>query len=126
MNINNNASNVKRELLVRIARLQLEGELDSRKINKIPTEMRPANSQPIGCCIYHDRELLKMRLLARMGISVENYNFFDFKTRKFFFGQNINLVLILLEPYSKKLYDKRETAARKDAARNIERAIKNR
>ena len=46
MNINNNASNVKRELLVRIAKLQLEGELDSRKINKIPTEMRPANSQP--------------------------------------------------------------------------------
>ncbi len=74
MNINNNASNVKRELLVRIAKLQLEGELDSRKINKIPTEMRPANSQPIGCCIYHDRELLRMRLIARMGISVENYN----------------------------------------------------
>ena len=74
MNINNNATNVKRELLVRIAKLQLEGELDSRKINKIPTEMRPAGTAPVGCCIYHDRELLRMRLLARMGISVENYN----------------------------------------------------
>ena len=70
MNINNNASNVKRELLVRIAKLQLEGELDSRKINKIPTEMRPANTQSIGCCIYHDRELLRMRLLARMGKTI--------------------------------------------------------
>ena len=74
MNINNNATNVKKELLVRIAKLQLDGELDSRKINKIPTEMRPSSAAPIGCCIYHDRELLRMRLLARMGISVENYN----------------------------------------------------
>lgn len=74
MNINNNATNVKKELLVRIARLQLAGELDSRKINRIPTEMRPSGEPPLGCCTYHDRELLRMRLLARMGISVENYN----------------------------------------------------
>ena len=77
MNINNNATNVKRELLVRIAKLQLAGELDSRKINKIPIEMRPAGTPPIGCCTYHDRELLRMRILARMGISVENYNDFS-------------------------------------------------
>ena len=74
MNLNNNATNVKRELLVRIAKLQLDGELDTVKINKIPTQMRPSGSQPLGCCIYHDRELLRMRILARMGISVENYN----------------------------------------------------
>ena len=74
MNINNNANKVKKELLVRIAKLQLEGKLDSREINKIPIEMRPAGSTPIGCCIPHDRELLRMRILARMGISVENYN----------------------------------------------------
>lgn len=74
MNINNNANNVKRELLVRIASLQLEGKLDSREINKIPIIMKPNGANPIGCCIFHDRELLKMRILARMGISVENYN----------------------------------------------------
>lgn len=74
MNINNNATNVKKELLVRIAKLQLAGVLDSREINKIPREMKPAGSNPISCCIFHDRELLKMRTLARMGISVENYN----------------------------------------------------
>lgn len=74
MNINNNATNVKRELLVRIAKLQLEGKLDSREINKIPIIMKPNGENPIGCCVFHDRELLKMRILARMGISVENYN----------------------------------------------------
>lgn len=74
LNINNNATNVKRELLVRIAKLQLAGQLDSRQINKIPSQMRPTGSAPIGCCVFHDRELLRMRILARMGISVENYN----------------------------------------------------
>ena len=74
MNINNNANKVKKELLVRIAKLQFAGKLDSREINKIPAEMRPSGAAPIGCCIPHDRELLRMRILARMGISVENYN----------------------------------------------------
>lgn len=57
MNINNNATNVKKELLVRIAKLQLAGMLDSREINKIPTQMKPMGANPIGCCIFHDREL---------------------------------------------------------------------
>ena len=74
LNINNNAANVKHELLVRIAKLQLSGKLDSREVNRIPIQMKPAGSMPIGCCLFHDRELLKMRILARMGISVENYN----------------------------------------------------
>lgn len=74
MNLNNNSNNTKHELLVKLAKLQLDGKLDSREINKIPIQMTPNKNQPIGCCIYHDRELLKMRILARMGISVENYN----------------------------------------------------
>lgn len=74
LNINNNSTNVKRELLVRIAKLQLAGILDGREVNKIPSQMRPKGTNPIGCCLFHDRELLKMRILARMGISVENYN----------------------------------------------------
>ena len=47
MNINNNATNVKKELLVRIAKLQLAGMLDSREINKIPTQMKPMGANPI-------------------------------------------------------------------------------
>ena len=74
MNINNNSNNVKKELLVRIAKLQLAGKLDTREVNKIPSQMRPKGTAPIGCCLFHDRELLRMRILARMGISVENYN----------------------------------------------------
>lgn len=74
LNINNNAANVKRELLVKIAKLQLNGKLTEKDINKIPKEIAPKNKTPIKCCIYHDREVLKLRILARLGISVENYD----------------------------------------------------
>ena len=73
LNINNNAANVKRDLLVHIARLQMDGKLDTSEISRIPKELAPRDKQPITCCIFHDRELLKMRILARMGISVEQY-----------------------------------------------------
>lgn len=71
LNINNNTSNIKREILVRIARLQLEGKLEEG-VHFIPREMAPRNSTPMRCCIYHDREILRMRVLARMGWSIEN------------------------------------------------------
>nr|MCR5762388.1 4Fe-4S binding protein [Treponema sp.] len=71
LNINNNTSNIKREILVRIARLQLEGKLEEG-VHFIPREMAPRNSVPMRCCIYHDREILRMRVLARMGWSIED------------------------------------------------------
>jgi len=73
LNINNNASNVKREILVRIAKLQLAGKLEEG-VNYIPRELAPKDSKSIRCCIYHDREILKMRVLARLGCSVEEYD----------------------------------------------------
>lgn len=71
LNINNNTSNVKREILVRIAKLQLEGKLEEG-VHFIPREMVPRNKPPLRCCIFHDREIIRMRTIARMGISVEN------------------------------------------------------
>ena len=73
LNINNNAANVKREILVRITRLQLDGKL-TEGVHYIPREMAPLDSKPIRCCIYHDRAILRMRVLARLGISIENYD----------------------------------------------------
>ena len=73
LNINNNAAQLKREILVRIAKLQLEGRLEEG-VHYIPREMAPQGSEPIRCCIYHDREILRMRVMARLGCSVENYD----------------------------------------------------
>ncbi len=73
LNINNNAAQIKREILVRIAKLQLQGKLEEG-VHYIPREMAPKGSEPLGCCIYHDREILRMRVMARLGCSVEEYD----------------------------------------------------
>jgi [FeFe] hydrogenase (group B1/B3) len=73
LNINNNASQLKREILVRIAKLQLEGKL-VEGVHYIAREMAPKGSPSIRCCIFHDREILRMRVLARLGCSVETYD----------------------------------------------------
>ena len=71
LNLNNNSGRIKREILVRIATLQLEGKLEEG-VSSIPKELAPKGGQPIRCCIYHDREILKLRTVARLVISVEN------------------------------------------------------
>ena len=70
LNLNNKTANIKHEVLVRIAKLQLEGKLEEG-VHFIPREMAPRDRPPMRCCIYHDRELLRMRVLARLGFSIE-------------------------------------------------------
>ena len=71
LNVNNNAAALKRDILVRITKMQLDGSL-LKNIRYIPRELAPRDSKPMRCCIYHDREILKMRVAARMGFSVED------------------------------------------------------
>lgn len=71
LNINNKTANIKHEILVRIARLMMENKLQEG-VHFIPREMAPRDRKPFRCCIFHDREILRMRVLARMGFSVEN------------------------------------------------------
>ncbi len=70
LNVNNNAAMLKREILVRITKMQLNNTL-LKNVRYIPRELAPAGSKPVRCCIYHDREILKMRTAARLGFSVE-------------------------------------------------------
>lgn len=73
LNINNNSSKLKQEILVRLAKLQLEGNLVDG-VHFIPRELAPRGSTPTRCCIFHDREILRMRTIARLGSSVEDYD----------------------------------------------------
>ena len=73
LNVNNASSNLKREILVRIAQLQLEGNLEYGA-HLIPREMAPRGKQSFRCCIFHDREIIRQRVIARLGISVEGYD----------------------------------------------------
>ena len=71
--INNNAFRIKREILVRIARLQLAGNL-SAGVHTIPRELAPKGAEPVRCCVYHDREMLRQRVISRLGHSLEDYD----------------------------------------------------
>ncbi|MCF0242309.1 MAG: 4Fe-4S binding protein [Treponema sp.] len=71
LNINNNANQIKTEILIRIIKLQLEGNL-KKGVHYIPKQMAPKTREPYTCCIYHDREILRQRVIARLGCAVEN------------------------------------------------------
>jgi [FeFe] hydrogenase (group B1/B3) len=73
LNINNNAARIKREILARIAKLQLEGNL-VEGVHNIPRDMAPRGAEPVRCCVYHDRQILRMRVIARLGLSLEQYD----------------------------------------------------
>lgn len=73
LNLNNNFSCLKREILVRIARLQFAGKLPEG-IHAIAEELAPKGLKPIRCCVYHDREILRQRVIARLGCGLEDYD----------------------------------------------------
>lgn len=73
LNLNNGAALLKREILVRLAKLQLDGLLEEG-VHAIPREMAPLNGEHFRCCVYHDREILRMRVIARLGHSLEAYD----------------------------------------------------
>jgi [FeFe] hydrogenase (group B1/B3) len=73
LNLNNNFSRLKREILVRIARLQFEGKLPEG-VHAIAGELAPKDRKPIRCCVYHDREILRQRVIARLGWGLEDYD----------------------------------------------------
>jgi [FeFe] hydrogenase (group B1/B3) len=67
----NEASHIRRELLLRVAKLFYEGAL-AEKAGRIPLEMRPKGYPPSRCCIYKDRSILRYRVLATLGFRVED------------------------------------------------------
>jgi [FeFe] hydrogenase (group B1/B3) len=76
MTLNNNASRLKREILVKVAALAFEGRLEEGA-DRIPLELAPRGSTPHRCCLFHDREIIKYRILAQLGFSAEAIGDYD-------------------------------------------------
>lgn len=71
MQSDNNTTRIRRELLVRIARMFFEGNL-LESINRLPIKMRPKNSPISRCCIHKERAVLKYRSMAILGFGAED------------------------------------------------------
>ncbi|MBU1107766.1 MAG: monomeric [FeFe] hydrogenase [Candidatus Riflebacteria bacterium] len=71
MNYINNAAIIKRQLIVRLAKMMLAGNLNSR-IDFIPLQQAPKDYEAMRCCVHHDRAVLHHRLMALLGFAIEN------------------------------------------------------
>lgn len=69
MNYINNATLIKRELIIKLARLFFQNRVE--RIDRIPIEMFPKNGSSLRCCIHKDRAIIKYRLMALLGHRVE-------------------------------------------------------
>lgn len=67
----NNAAIIKRQLMVRLARMMLAGNLNSQ-VDFIPMQQTPRESASMRCCVHHDRAVLRYRLMALLGFAAEN------------------------------------------------------
>ena len=66
----NGATFLRRELMIRVVRAFDAGTL-ADEIDHIAVHLRPKNGDSSRCCIYHDRAVIKYRLMALLGVSVE-------------------------------------------------------
>ena len=69
--MNQAAQYIRRELAIRLVRAFDAGTLRD-EIDNIPVKLRPKNEPSSRCCIYHDRAVLKYRLMALLGYSIED------------------------------------------------------
>lgn len=68
MEYRNNATRLRREVLIRLA--EAYDELET-KVDRIPYAMRPLSGEYYRCCVYKDRAILRYRVIAALGFALE-------------------------------------------------------
>lgn len=66
----NEASRLRRDVLRRVAQWHHAG-MDPERIDRLPNEIIPQGKPKYRCCIYAEREIVKHRIIAAFGFSVE-------------------------------------------------------
>ena len=75
LNLNNHAAELKRNILITLAKLQLEGKLcDNNELEKIPFDLIPDGSVPIRNNLDEDRSIIRIRIGANMGHSIDDFD----------------------------------------------------
>ena len=84
----NAATYLRRELLIRLVRA-FDSDTLQEEIDRIPVKLRPKDGDPSRCCVYHDRAVIKYRLMAFLGISAEDETD-EAKTLKEYLGEVVD------------------------------------
>ena len=66
MRYNNDAKQLKYEVLTQVARFAYEGTLEEN-LEKIPYDMIPGPLPTFRCCVYREREIIRERLVSARG-----------------------------------------------------------
>ena len=66
----NEASRLRRDVLRRVAQWHYAG-MDPERMDRLPIEIIPRGKPRYRCCIYTEREIVKHRIIAALGFSVE-------------------------------------------------------
>ena len=69
--IRDNATHFRREILVRLARAFVHDNL-VETVDRLPVEVLNGDETPYRCCIYKERAILRTRCLAALGFRVED------------------------------------------------------
>lgn len=71
MNNNSQSIHIKRDILIRLVEA-FDSEDFEKNTASVPFKMRPKDCEvPYRCCIYKEREIIKDRIIADLGFSVE-------------------------------------------------------
>lgn len=71
-NSNDATTRLKRKILVRIIKAFLSNDFEE-KVRLIPYDIRPKGCDvPYRCCVYKERAIIKDRIIAGLGISIED------------------------------------------------------
>lgn len=72
MNNNSQSIHIKRDILIRLVQAFDSNDFEKNTAS-IPFQMRPKDCEvPYRCCIYKEREIIKDRIIADLGFSLEN------------------------------------------------------
>lgn len=66
----NGSTFLRRELMIRLVRA-FDAETLAEEIDRIAVKLRPKGGDASRCCIYHDRAVIKYRLMALLGVAAE-------------------------------------------------------
>ena len=71
MEYSNSPERQRRELMIRLACEFRKGTLPDT-IDKLPCYVKPSGSKPLHCCLAHDREVLRCRIMALLGLDAQD------------------------------------------------------
>ena len=70
LTMNNQSNYIRKELTAKILEYFFAGRL-SEKIDRLPVDLNPRGKNSYRCCTYKDRAMTRYRIMALLGISIE-------------------------------------------------------